>query len=177
MKLPEQSGPLEDFSTALVSEQLQELQQRSFLFTRPGFLIRRLHQIHTWLFAEETKEFNITPVQYSLMTALIEHGEMDQNTLALEIGLERTSVAEVLPRLEARELVERRQSSQDRRVKLVKISRKGRALVKRMEGAARRAHDRTIDQLPEAQRQLFMLQLIRLVEAHNEDSVVPLRIR
>jgi DNA-binding MarR family transcriptional regulator len=86
-------------------------------------------------------------------------------------------VAEVLPRLEARGVVERRQSELDKRVKLVKISRKGRALVKRMDEAVRRAHDRTIEILPEAERELFMLQLIRLVEAHNERSVVPLRLR
>lgn len=160
-----------------VQDTLESFHARSQLFARPGFLIRRLHQIHTWLFTEETASFNITPVQFSLLTALDEHGEMDQNTLALEIGLERTSVAEVLPRLETRGVVERRQSEQDKRVKLVKISRKGRALVKRMEAAAKRAHDRTIEFLPEAEREVFMLQLIKLVEAHNERSVVPLRLR
>ncbi len=156
---------------------LAEVQQRSALFSRPGFLIRRLHQIHTWLFAEETKKFGITPVQYSLLTTLVEHGEMDQNTLALEIGLERTSVAEVLPRLEARLLVERRQSERDKRVKLVRISRKGRALVKRMAESVQQAHDRTIADIPAEQRELFMRQLVRLIEAHNDHSVVPLRLR
>lgn len=157
--------------------QLRHYCERSALFARPGFLIRRLHQIHTWLFAEETQAYSVTPVQYSLLTILAEHGEMDQNTLALEIGLERTSVAEVLPRLEARGLVERRQSEADRRVKLVSIAKKGRALVRRMAGAAQRAHDRTIEQLPAEERERFMLQLIRLVEAHNDDSVVPLKLR
>lgn len=157
--------------------ELQAFRDRSQLFARPGFLIRRLHQIHTWLFSEETQKFNVTPVQFSLLTALDEHGEMDQNTLALEIGLERTSVAEVLPRLEIRGLVERRQAENDKRVKLVNITRKGRALVQRMEDAVRRAHDRTVEFLPEAERELFMLQLIKLVEAHNDRSVVPLRLR
>jgi MarR family transcriptional regulator, lower aerobic nicotinate degradation pathway regulator len=167
----------ENLDRRAVRAQLQTFHARSALFARPGFLIRRLHQVHTWLFSEETQQFNITPVQFSLLTALAEHGEMDQNTLALEIGLERTSVAEVLPRLETRGLVERRPSEQDKRVRLVKISRKGRALLKRMETAVQRAHDRTIELLPEGERELFMLQLIRLVEAHNDDSVVPLRIR
>jgi DNA-binding MarR family transcriptional regulator len=157
--------------------ELRSAEAKSKLFGRPGFLIRRLHQIHTWLFLEETGGFNITAVQYSLLTALGEHGEMDQNTVALEIGLERSSVAEVLPRLEDRGLIEREQSPLDKRVKLVKLSRKGRALVKRMEAAVQRAHDRTIDALPEEERDLFMLQLIRLVEANNEQSVVPLRLR
>ncbi|MFN6994775.1 MAG: MarR family winged helix-turn-helix transcriptional regulator [Aquincola tertiaricarbonis] len=163
--------------SSFVQAELAQYHARSALFTRPGFLIRRLHQIHTWLFTEETQAFNITPVQYSLLTALAEHGEMDQNTLAYEIGLERTSVAEVLPRLEARGVVERQQAEHDKRVKLVKISRKGRALVKRMAEAAQRAHDRTIEQLPPEERERFMLQLIKLVEAHNDSSVVPLKLR
>jgi len=160
-----------------VRAELRAAQTKSLLFGRPGFLIRRLHQIHTWLFTEETQGFNITAVQYSLLTALAEHGQMDQNTLALEIGLERSSVAEVLPRLEERGLLERTPSPYDGRVKLVKLSRKARLLVKRMDAAVQRAHDRTIDALPAAEREMFMLQLIRLVEANNERSVVPLRLR
>lgn len=160
-----------------VRDELAAFQRRSELYIRPGFLIRRLHQIHIGLFAEETEAFNITPVQYSLLTALDEHGEMDQGTLALEIGLERTSVAEVLPRLEARGVVERRPSAQDKRVRLVRISRKGRALIKRMEQAVKRAHERTIDALPVEQRELFLLQLIRLVEANNERSTAPMKLR
>lgn len=160
-----------------IRAQLDQYCERSALFARPGFLIRRLHQIHTWLFAEETQAFGVTPVQYSLLTVLSDRGVMDQNTLAFELGLERTSVAEVLPRLEARGLVERHRSEADRRVKLVRVSRKGRALTKRMDAAALRAHHRTIDYLPEAERDHFMLQLIRLVESHNDTSVVPLKLR
>lgn len=147
------------------------------LYARPGFLIRRLHQIHSGLFLEETSEFNITPVQYSLLSALLEQGELDQISLAMEIGLERTTVAEVLPRLEARGLLERRQSPLDGRVKLVRIARKGRALVQRMQDAVKRAHDRTIEALAPAERQLFMLMMIRLVESSDVPGVAPLRHR
>ncbi|OZI45169.1 MarR family winged helix-turn-helix transcriptional regulator [Bordetella genomosp. 4] len=162
---------------AAVRAELQSYQKRTLLYTRPGFLIRRLHQIHSWLFSEETSAFNITPVQYSLLTALRERGELDQNSLALDIGLERSSVAEVLPRLETRGLIERRQSPEDGRVKLVRLTREGRTLVKRMQPAVQRAHDRTIEQLPEEARDLFMLQMIRLVEANNSHAVAPLRVR
>jgi|SRR5579862_78848 len=151
--------------------------ERSTLWGRPGFLIRRLHQIHTSLFLEETQAFDITPVQYSLMTALVEHGEVDQMTLALEIGLERTSVAEVIPRLESRGLLKRKQSAHDARAKLVRLTAKGRALVARMRPAVQRAHDRTLDDLPKSQRDLFLLYLIRLVERSNGRGSVPLRLR
>lgn len=159
-----------------VQAELDAAISRSALLGRPGFLIRRLHQIHCGLFLDETRDHTITPVQYSLMTALGTHGEMDQNTLAQEIGLERTSVAEVIPRLEARELLVRRQSTRDRRVKLVKLSRKGLNLLKKMDASVQRAHDRTLEGIPEDQRQQFLLQLIKLVEANNDQGSAPFRL-
>jgi len=163
-------------TTTEVKQRLRAAQERSPLLVRPGFLIRRLHQLHGSLFLEETRAFGITPVQYSLMTALAERGELDQNGLALEIGLERTSVAEVVPRLMERGLLERRPSASDRRVKLVRLTRKGRNLLARMAGAAQRAHDRTVERLPAAERDAFLLQLITLVEANNDVGHVPFRL-
>ena len=52
------------------------------LWSRPGFLVRRLHQIHAAMFAEECGAFNITPVQYGLMTILLEQPGLDQISLA-----------------------------------------------------------------------------------------------
>jgi len=163
-------------SASEVKQRLRAAEQRSPLLVRPGFLIRRLHQLHGSLFLEETRAFGITPVQYSLMTALAERGELDQNSLALEIGLERTSVAEVVPRLQERGLLERRPSRADGRVKLVRLTRKGRSLLRRMAPAAQRAHDRTIEKLPAGERDAFLLNLIALVEANNDAGSVPFRL-
>jgi DNA-binding MarR family transcriptional regulator len=159
-----------------IKAQLQAAQEKSILLGRPGFLIRRLHQLHSALFLEETRDFNVTPVQYSLMTTLAELGESKQNALTLEIGLERTSVAEVILRLQARGLLERNKSPEDARVKLINLTRKGKNLVTKMAPAVQRAHDRTISQLPKGEREHFMLQMIRLVEANNDISSVPFRL-
>jgi DNA-binding MarR family transcriptional regulator len=163
-------------SRSRIRAELALARQKSPLLGRPGFLIRRLHQLHGSLFLEETRAFGITPVQYSLMTALLERGELDQNGLALEIGLERTSVAEVVPRLQARGLVQRLKDPRDARVRLVRLTPKGRTLLKKIAPAAQRAHDRTIDKLAKSERDLFLLQLIRLVEANNQVGAVPLRL-
>ena len=40
------------------------------IYGRPGHLIRRLHQIAVAIFMSETKDFNITPVQYSQSSAV-----------------------------------------------------------------------------------------------------------
>jgi len=160
----------------LVSSELIALQARSPLFSRPGFLIRRMHQIHGFLFAEETDGFDITPAQYSLLTTLDTFGELDQNTLAIQVGLERSSVAEVIPRLHTRGLVVRGQAAHDKRLRLVKLSLKGKRLVARMSDAVQRAHSRTIETLSREEQDIFMLLMIKLVEANNSESVVPFKL-
>lgn len=160
-----------------IKQELLAARRRSPLLVRAGFLIRRLHQLHCALFIEETRQFGITPVQYSLMTTLATRGEIDQNGVALEIGLERTSVAEVIPRLMKRGLLARRRSPEDRRAKLVKLTRRGADLVRRMSAAVARAHRRTIEQLDLEEREAFLLNLVRLVEATAEIESAPLRLR
>lgn len=114
------------------------------LADRPGFLIRRLHQLHVALFMELTAEFGVTPVQYSLLSAVGARGSADQSTLAADVALDRSTAASTLARLEARGLIRRRRDATDGRVMLCSLTRKGRALLPRIEPAAREAHRRTL---------------------------------
>jgi DNA-binding MarR family transcriptional regulator len=167
---------MEKLSRAQIEAELNSALNSSPLLGRPGFLIRRLHQIHCGLFLDETQGHDVTPVQYSLMTTLSLIGETDQITLANEIGLERTSVAEVIARLEKKGLLLRKQSRADKRVKLVKLSRKGQYFLKKLEDKVHKAHERTVEAIPEEERALFMLQLIRLVEANNDLGSAPFNL-
>ena len=90
------------------------------LWGRPGYLLRRLHQIHYALFFEECAGFDITPVQYGLLTTLSVNPDLDQNSLARELGIDRTNVADVLNRLARRGLLERRRSPDDGRMVLAR---------------------------------------------------------
>ena len=58
---------------------------------RPGFLIRRLHQIHTALFNEECGKGSVTPIMYSILSALAQTGPIDQTTLARQIAVDKAS--------------------------------------------------------------------------------------
>src|SRR6267154_3935549 len=74
---------------------------------RPGFLIRRLHQIHVALFQENCAKFEITPLQYSLLSALAARKTADQTTLAVDVSLDRTTTTGALKRLQSRGFIER----------------------------------------------------------------------
>src|ERR1700726_3815711 len=84
---------------------------------RPGFLIRRLHQIHVALFMEECAPEGITPVQYSILTAIEQLGPSEQIALSRAVGLDRANIADVLARLVERRLISRRVSRTAKREK------------------------------------------------------------
>lgn len=144
---------------------------------RPGFLIRRLHQIHSALFAEECGAENITPVQYSILAALDQMNVAEQIVLSRAVGLDTTNVADVLARLERQKLVRRRVSAQDKRMKSVTLTEGGRVLLRRIDAGAARAHERTLEALAQKDRARFMRDLARLVASNNEISRTPVGVR
>jgi len=145
------------------------------LWSRPGYLVRRLNQIHYALFFEECREYHVTPVQYGLLTALFIRGKLDQVSLAEELGIDRTNVAEVLKRLSVRGLVRREENPADRRARLASLTRKGQTLTARMFAAMQRAQDRFLAPLSQVERDAFMAMLVRLIEANNEYGRAMLR--
>jgi DNA-binding MarR family transcriptional regulator len=137
------------------------------LWARPGFLIRRLHQINYALFFEECAGFDITPVQYSLLTTLSLNPDTDQHTLGREVGIDRTNVADVLRRLEQRGLLTRRKGEVDRRAVLARLTPTGEKVTREMFKAMQRAQARLLEPLPPKERAALMAGLLRLVDANN----------
>lgn len=144
---------------------------------RPGFLIRRLHQIHVALFMEECAGEGVTPVQYSILTALDHMGPAEQIVLSDAVGLDTTNVADVLARLERQKMVKRRMSPRDKRMKVVSLTETGRALLRRIDAGAARAHERTLAALSPTARARFMRDLAHLVEFNNDLSRTPVGVR
>lgn len=144
---------------------------------RPGFLIRRLHQIHVALFMEECAAENITPVQYSILSALDHLGSTEQIVLSRAVGLDTTNVADVLARLERQRFVRRRVSQHDKRMKAVTLTAAGRTLLKRVDASAARAHERTLAALGPKEQERFMQDLLKLVTFNNEISRTPVGLR
>ena len=125
------------------------------LWSRPGYLVRRLHQIHIGLFADECGNVDLTPVQSAILTVLQGGEEMDQLTLSTSVGIDRTSGADVIRRLERRGLVTRHESSFDRRVKIVKITEQGKIYIAKVRPLVAKAQERLIAPLTDEERAEF----------------------
>jgi DNA-binding MarR family transcriptional regulator len=138
------------------------------LSSRPGYLVRRLHQIHSAIFLEECREFGITPVQYGLMTALRNHPDSDQVTLGRNVGIDRTNVADVLERLADRGFVRRVRSKRDRRSMVASLTAEGQKIAEQMYQSMLRAQDRLLAPLQPEFRPAFVAMMIQLVEGNSQ---------
>lgn len=138
------------------------------LWQRPGFLIRRVNQIHIAMFFESCKDFAITPVQYGLLTTLSERPNLDQTSLCAEVGVDRTTMADVLRRLEERGLVKRSNSPTDGRLKIANITPRGRKVMKDMYGSMREAQVRLLSPLNAKDQATFVRLLMQLAEDNNQ---------
>ena len=143
------------------------------LETLPGHHIRRLHQIAVAIFLQETESHGLTPVQYAALQTVANAPGTDQRTLAGRIGLDTSTVAGVVDRLEARALLQRSASLEDKRVRLLTLTKAGADLLQTVEPAMRLAQQRILAPLPRADRAEFMRMLRVLVDANNELSRAP----
>ena len=145
------------------------------LITMPGHLIRRVHQISTALFAEECAGFDLTAVQYAALYAIRLHPGVDATRLSTLIAFDRSTIGDVLERLEGKGWVMRTPSPQDRRVKLVSLSAKGTRLLRKVQPAVRRVQERLLAPLAPDDRPVLQRLLSEIASHYNEDASAPAR--
>jgi MarR family transcriptional regulator, lower aerobic nicotinate degradation pathway regulator len=143
------------------------------LASLPGHHIRRLHQIAVAVFLQEMGPTGLTPVQYAVLQSVHNVPGVDQRTLAGTIGQDTSTTGGVLDRLEARGLLQRSPSADDRRVRLLTLTAAGQALLAQAVPSMQRAQERMLQPLPKRERVEFMRMLQTLVNANNEHSRAP----
>ena len=145
------------------------------VYTKPGYLFRRMQQIAVAIFVEECKAYDLTPVQYAALVAIRTHPGIDATRLSAVIAFDRSTLGNVIERLESKALVERKPSREDKRIKLLHLTRAGEALLRNIMPSVDRAQARMLQPLKPADRKALLALMTQLVDLNNEASRVPLR--
>ena len=145
------------------------------IFSRPGHLIRRLQQIAVAIFVEECRPFDLTPVQYAALVAIHTHPGIDATRLSAVIAFDRSTLGNVIERLESKDYIERKPAREDKRVKLLCLTKPGAAVLREIIASVDRAQGRMLQPLKPADRKTLLALLMQLVDLNNEASRVPLR--
>ena len=138
------------------------------LYGKPGHLIRRAHQIAVALFMEECGDLDITPVQYAMLLAIRENPGVDATRLSAIIAFDRSTLGSVLERLEARKLVLRGASPDDKRIKVLHLTPAGTALIRAAEPAVARSQKRLMEPLPQRDPASLLALLNELVRLNDD---------
>lgn len=145
------------------------------VYAAPGYLFRRMQQIAVSIFVEECRAFDLTPVQYAALVAIHTHPGIDATRLSAVIAFDRSTLGSVIERLESKALVERKSSREDKRVKLLYLTRDGVSTLRDIMASVERAQARMLQPLKPADRKTLLTLLTQLVDLNNEASRVPLR--
>ncbi len=141
----------------------------------PGFLIRRLGQISTALFLEETAGLDLTPPQFGVLLVIAAQPGRDQTWLSCRTALDRTTITGILDRLSARGLIRREVDPSNRRARLLYPTPDGLALVEQAREPVDRTTARVLAPLSAAEQETFLTLLRQLVDANNDHSRAPMR--
>jgi DNA-binding MarR family transcriptional regulator len=145
------------------------------LYTMPGHLVRRVAQIASALFADECGSFDLTSVQYAALVAIQANPQVDATRLSALIAFDRSTIGDVLERLEAKGWLLRSPSPHDKRVKLIRLSPEGAKVLRRVAPAVRRVQERLLEPLAPADRARMIKLLAQVAEVHNDVLPAPLR--
>src|ERR1700736_5027133 len=138
----------------------------------PVALARRFAQICVAVAAETLEGEDLTPLQFAVLANLNDETDVDQNSLAARLGVDRNSASVLVEQLEKRGLIDRRVNGADRRARLLRLTGIGDELHERLRPAMRAAQRRILAPLAPNERERFLDQLAQIIKA-NESYARP----
>jgi DNA-binding MarR family transcriptional regulator len=143
------------------------------LSAMPGYLLRRARQKSSEIFLEVC-DGALTPVQYAVLTVIAARPGLDQSEVGELSGLDTSTAADVLQRLEARRLILRRA---DGRRRASELSPEGRALLETLGPKIERAQTRILATLTSRESEQLLRLLSKMVGVSNRYHSAPKRPR
>ena len=134
----------------------------------PGHLIRRVHQVSTAYFSEECGD--LTAVQYAALAAIGAHPGIDATRLSEIIYFDRSTIGDVLDRMEGKGWILRDSTPNDRRIKLLTLSPAGRTILQQVEPGIHRVQERLLTGLTAAEAKTLVRLLAKMADAADDDD-------
>lgn len=111
---------------------------------------------------------NLSTAQITVLGPLIESSDIPVGRLAAAAGVSVPTATRMLKQLEKRQLIERRRSSADDRVVLIRLTASGRELLTDLRDRLRRRQAATLSRFTQDEREHLTPQLRRLAQLVSE---------
>ena len=138
-----------------------------FYDKNPGFMMRRLQQVSTALYIRSLKEFDLTPLQYTILNIVNSAKSIDQISIARISILDTSTVRDIIERLEAKQLILRTVGEVDRRTRKVTITKAGVAVLEAARPSVEEARTKLLEPLTARECETLMSIVEKVVSAHE----------
>ncbi len=135
-----------------------------------GYQLRRAQLAVYHDFERAYAEFAIRPAQYAVLTVIERNPGLKQSEVGAALGIKRANFVTMCDELEARALVERRVQTTDRRSYALHLTRKGKALIKRMHEVSDAQEAKLVAEIGETGRDQLIAMLGRLRTVGDSDA-------
>jgi len=133
------------------------------LLAAPGYVARRLYQAYLAVWVR-TVDATLTGPQFAVLTAVNTYPGVDQGSLASSVALDRSTMADIVRRLEDRGLVLRSSDAKDGRRKLLHLTELGSAKLSEVNARARELDELLLRDYSRTQRVRLLDELTELAE-------------
>lgn len=141
--------------------------ERYALATSVSHLLHRAEQLASEKFAELSKN-ELTLRQFAVLAAISTQPGLSQSTLVRITGIDRSTLADMMSRMEDRGLVTRATSATDARALAIHLSQNGAAMLRGMDKHAREADAVVLRDISKPKARAFRETLGKLLERAEE---------
>ena len=131
-------------------------------------LLHRAGQFANDIFALEAGHCDLTPRQFTVLLTAAKDEGLTQTELVDRTGIDRSTLADIVSRLQSRGLIRRRKAKRDGRAYEIKLTEAGWRSLRQTEPCAAAADARLLSRLPPAKRQEFLEFLSLIVDGEGE---------
>jgi MarR family transcriptional regulator, temperature-dependent positive regulator of motility len=132
-------------------------------------LLHRASQVAESIFAKEAENLKLTPRQYIVLEAIAAHEGTTQTGIVDRTGIDRSTVADMVRRLNRQGLLARKRAKDDARAYSVKLTAQGETTLKKAREAAQRADDRLLSLLTKQNQKNLGAALAEITAKSNPD--------
>jgi DNA-binding MarR family transcriptional regulator len=138
--------------------------QSNGLGRSPIHLLHRASQAAEDIFVAEMGDTDLTPRQLAVLVTVARTDGAIQKALIEQTGIDRSTMTDIVRRLQRKGLLQRQRSRADYRAKVVKLTDQGRRLVRTAVPLGQRIDTRVLEALPQQRRGEFIERLQLIVE-------------
>lgn len=137
------------------------------IYNRPGFLLRRAHQIASAIFANVTADLNVTTTQFGVLTVLAAREPVDQIGIARDLRLDRSTTGLVIKNLEERGLIERLIDPDDKRRRVLRLTAAGAEMLEKLRMRGKDSHEQLLTVFTPVEARAFSDLLAKFIGGHD----------